>query len=404
MRLAAALVALAACHPPSRPETIATPAPGITMSFYRAGARSYTVVDDRRTVEVRGGMLLLDHIDPGAALPSLVIEPLGGSTLVVGQCDRDHETHTLAPDDALAKFGQWQERRRQRIADGDPDPDPDPAPDGTVDVVSPVVRCNASGAQGPQLVRILYVSSGLTYSAQHAVTMTGADRATIATRFAIASPSWGGRAEVVLFEGVPGGDKPALELARGSLALDGSTSVLGAPPRETPARVRRVYDGATRTGVGDASDPTWGRDSVQAVWVWLELEGATLSPGPTHAHLELPGETIRDIDVPSAGRQHTRTGTRLPLWIDDQLRGLRTRAVVGSDGASLTDRFMVSISSTAAEPREVWIEEKLRPAKRRTLKAGWPTKPLLGADTARTKVLVKPGGVERLGYSIEYVF
>lgn len=404
MRLAAALFALAACHRPPPLEKIATPAPGITMSFYRAGTRSYTVVDDRRSVEVRGGMLLLDHVDPGAALPSLVIEPLGTSTLVVGQCDRDHETHTLAADDALAKFGQWQERRRQRIADGDPDPEPEPAPDGTVDVISPVVRCNASGAEGAQRVRLLYVSSSLTYSAQHAVTMTTGDRATIATRFAIASPSWGGRADVALFEGVPGGDKPVLELARGSLALDGSTSVLGAPPRETPARVRRVYDGATRTGVGDATDPTWGRDSVHAVWVWLELDGATLSPGPTHAHLELPGETIRDIEVPSAGRQHTSSGTRLPLWIDDQLRGLRTRTVVGAEGTSLVDRFIVSISSTATEPREVWIEEKLRPAKRRTLKAGWPTKPVLGSDVARTKVMVKPGGVERVGYSIEYVF
>ena len=404
MRLAAALLALLACHPPAKREVIATPAPGITMSFYRAGSRSYTVVDDRRSVEVRGGLLLLDHIDPGAALPSLVIEPLGSSSLVVGQCDRDHETHTLAPDDALAKFGQWQERRRQRLAEGDPDPEPEPAPDGTVDVVSPVVRCSATAADGPQLVRILYVSSALTYSAQHAVTMTAGDRATIATRFAIPSPAWGGRADVVLFEGLPGGDKPALELARGTLALDGSTSVLGAPPRETPARIRRVYDGATRTGVGDATDPTWGRDSVHAVWVWLELDGATLSPGPTHAHLELPGEATRDIEVPSSGRQHTSSGTRLPLWIDDQLRGLRTRTVVGADGASLVDRFMVSISSTAAEPREVWIEEKLRPAKRRTLKAGWPTKPALGAEVARTKVQVKPGGVERIGYAIEYVF
>jgi hypothetical protein len=404
MRLATVLLALVACHRPPPLETIATPAPGITMSFYRAGASSYTVVDDRRSVEVRGGMLLLDHVDPGAALPSLVIEPLGTSTLVVGQCDRDHETHTLAADDALAKFGQWQQRRRQRIAEGDPDPDPGPAPDGTVDVISPVVRCNASGADGPQLVRLLYVSSSLAYSAQHAVTMTSGDRATIATRFAIAAPSWGGRADVVLFEGMPGGEKPPVALARGSLALDGSTSVLGAPPREIPARVRRVYDGATRTGVGDATDPTWGRDSVHAVWVWLELDGAMLSPGPTHAHLELPGEPVRDIDVPSAGRQHAAGGTRLPLWIDDQLRGLRTRTVVGADGSSLVDRFAVSISSTAAEPREVWIEEKLRPAKRRALTAGWPTKPVLGTDIARTKVTVKAGGVARVGYAIEYVF
>ena len=43
----------------------------------------------------------------------------------------------------------------------------------------------------------------------------------------------------------------------------GSTSVLGAPPRSTPARLRRVFDGATRAGVSDATDPSWGRDSIE---------------------------------------------------------------------------------------------------------------------------------------------
>jgi len=404
MRAALALLAVAACHAPHPIEHIATPAPGITMAFYQAAGRSYTVVDDRRLVEIRGGMLLLDHIDPGAALPSLVIEPLGGGALVVGQCDRDHEIQALPPEDALARHAAWQERRRQRIAEGEVDGDAEPAPDGTVTVISPVVRCTASGAEGKQLVRVLYVSSSLAYRAQHDVTMTAGDRATIATRFAIATPSWGGRAEVVLFEGLPGGDKPAVELARGALTLDGSTSVLGAPPRETPARVRRVFDGATRTGVGDATDPTWGRDSVHAVWVWLELDGVALTPGPTHAHVEIPGEGVRDVEVPSAGREDSAAGTRLPLWIDEQLRGIRNRIVSGSDGASLVDKFSISISNLGSEPREVWIEEKLRPAKRRTIKFGWPTKPVLGAEVARTKVVVVPGGTERVGYVIFYWF
>ena len=367
MRAALAMIApmaIGACRHAAPTEHIATPPEGIAMAFYRAGTQSYTVVDDRRSVEVRGGQLLLDHIDPGAALPSLVIEPLSGPALSVGQCDRDHET-----------------------------------------VISPVVRCTAaSGGDGKRLIRVLYVSSALAYTAQHTVEMTAADRATLATTFAIATPAWGGRADAVLFEGLPGGDKPPVELARGSLSLDGSTTVLGAAPRQVPARIRRVFDGATRTGVGDSTDPSWGKDSVHAVWVWLELDGVTLSPGATHAHLAIPGEPERDIDVPAAGREHTAAGTRLPLWIDDQLRGLRTRTVVNADGASLADRLTFSVSNLGADPREVWIEERLRTAKRVTLKTGWPAKPTQTADVVRTKVIVKGPGVERLGFTIEYVF
>src|SRR4051812_35539079 len=244
-----AALAIAGCHHPTPVEPIATPAPGIAMAFYQGGGKSYTVVDDRRTIEIRGGVLVLDHIDPGAALPSLVIEPLGGASIAIGQCDRDRETQAVSPADALARYAEWQTRRRERLDAGDVDGQADPAPDNTMTIVSPVVRCTVTGGDGSHLVRVLYVSSSLAYKAQHVVTMTAADRATIATRFTIAAPAWGGRADVVLYEGLPGGDKPAVELARGSLALDGSTALLGAPPREVTAHVRRVFDGAIRTGV-----------------------------------------------------------------------------------------------------------------------------------------------------------
>lgn len=398
------LVVAAACHVPPGADRVATPAAGITMTFYQGAGTSYTVVDDRRVVEVRGGVLLLDHIDPGASLPSLVIEPLGETALVVGTCDRDREIRTLSPETALERYGAWRERRARQIEAGDLQTAAEPAPDGTLTIVSPVVRCAASGSAGRQLVRVLYVSSVLAYRAQHDIHLTTGDRATVATRFAIPTPAWSARADVILFEGLPGGDKPAVEIARGQIALDGSTAVLGAPPREVSARVRRVFDGAIRSGVGDANDPAWGRDSVHAVWVWLELEGTSLTTGPTHATLELPGEVPRTIDVPAAGREDTRAGSRLPLWIDAELRGIRNRSVAGADGASLADRFSFSVSNAGATAREVWIEEKLRPAKRRTLLGGGPTTPILGAGVARTKVTVAPGGTERAAYAIAYVF
>lgn len=403
-RAALALVLATGCHPPRPVPAEVTPAPGITMAFYRTAGTSYTVVDDRRLVEVRGGVLELDHVDPGAALPSLVIEPLGGSPLVIGQCDRAHETRALPPETALERFGAWQERRAKMQAEGEVLAEPQAGPEATETVVSPVVRCAVTGATGKQLVRVLYVSSQLGYRAQHDVRMTSPDRVTVETKFSISTPAWSDRAEVVLYEGLPGGDRPAVEVARGQLVLDGSTGVIGAPAREVPARIRRVFDGAIRSGVGNADEPSWGRDSVHAVWVWLELERTTLAPGLTHAYLALAGERPRDIDVPAAGREETRTGSRLPLWIDPDLRGVRNRIVTGADGTSPVDRFSVSVSNVGGEPRDVWVEEKLRPAKRRTVVNGWPAKPALGADSVRTKVTVKPGGTERVTYTVAYVF
>lgn len=389
-RAALALVVAAACHTPRAPEKIATPGPGISIAFYEAGGKAYTVVDDRRFVEVRGGVLVLDHVDPGAALPSLVIEPLGeardGAPLVVGQCDRQRETRP-APEPAAVI-----------------DPDAAELPAASLTIVSPVVHCTAQGGSGKQLVRVLYVSSELAYRAQHEVRVTTGDRAAIATRFAIATPAWGERADVVLFAGMPGQDKPPVELARGQIALDGSTSVLAAPAREVPARVRRVFDGAIRSGVGNGSDPDWGRDSVHAVWAWLELDGSALPPGPIHAYFALPGESPREVDVPAAGREDARTGSRLPLWIEPELRGMRNRSTLAADGTSVVDRLAISVSNTSADTREVWIEEKLRPAKRRTVTGGWPTKPVVGAEIVRMKVTVKPGATERVRFAVSYVF
>jgi len=94
----------------------------------------------------------------------------------------------------------------------------------------------------------------------------------------------------------------------------------------------------------------------------------------------------------------------LPLWIDDTMHGLRTRVVMGADGASLADRFVISVANTGDRSREVWVEERLRTSKRRTLRTGWPTKPAIAHGRARTPLVIKPGATERAGFVIEYVF
>jgi hypothetical protein len=49
---------------------------GVSIALYdRHDGDAHGVIDDRRWIEVAGDSLVLEHVDPGAALSSLVIEP-----------------------------------------------------------------------------------------------------------------------------------------------------------------------------------------------------------------------------------------------------------------------------------------------------------------------------------------
>jgi len=395
-----AAIGLAGCRSGPPVERLPPPAVGVSLALYREGESSYGVVDDRRWVEVTGSLLVLDDVDPAAALPSLVIEPLGATDLEVGQCAREHVTAAPDAKPARPRDADEQVPRRYRLLDGT-EPEVEPA---VTPLVVSSLRCQVTGARGRHLVRVLYVSPGLGYRAQHDVTMAAGDRATIATRFALETPRWSVAADVTLFHGLPGGERAPAQLARGSIQLDGSTAVLAVAAREVPARLVRIYDGAIRVGRGSEADAQWARDSVRAVWVWLELAERELPPGPVHAHLEVAGEAVRDVHVPAGGRELVGATLRLPLWIDEALTGMRSRVVLGADGASLADRFVISVANTGEVAREVWIEERLRASRRRTLRGGWPTRPALVHGRARTPLVIKPGATERAGYVIEYVF
>ena len=141
----------------------------------------------------------------------------------------------------------------------------------------------------------------------------------------------------------------------------------------------------------------------------VDLVNAATEPFPGEAHLQ---EKLSEL-VP-AGRLRATTDYAdavpgaeavvlvVPLFVDDELRGLRARYVDLGDSASLAERLLLGIASTAAEPREVWIEEHLRPARRRRIERAWPGKPVLAGDVLRSKLVVKPGAIERIGYTIAY--
>jgi hypothetical protein len=469
--LAAALAVLAgACGRPRAPR-IVDPPEGISIAVY-AGAEAgqgYTVVDDRRTIEVTGRRVLLDRIAPDAALSTLVIEPLGAArgALAIEQCARERlrldpaataaaeaaaETEAARVARQVRRLEELRARaaeaaeRGEAQADAVSASDPAELADG---VDSPLVACTVAGAPGRYRVRVHYVAAASGFQTQHEIAMTTPERATVSTRLTVATPAWGARGELVLYDGVPGAGDPPREVGRGAATLDGGTAVIAAPPREVPARLVRVYDGMRRTEGVEPTEPEWGRSSRHDVRVLLELDDPRLLRGPAHVRLAgrggepdalpsayVPGDPTGATAFLAAGLAEGRMGSmraragegsgellprrapaaqapeqaahagprRLPLWIDPQLRGTRTRTSERAAGSSLADRFELTIANTGTEPREVWIEEPLRPARRREIARARGTRPELAGDHARLKVVVGPGQIERVGFTVRYTF
>lgn len=410
------LLVLAACSgSPRVREPAITPAQGIAIAIYSNGERAYGVVDDRREIEVAGDTVFLDRIDPAAALQSLVIEPLGAEPIRVRSCVRERVDDSA---EALAKLAAARsERPRRVIVVGDVHAAErfhfedtkamEPAILPPPSVLSPIVRCRVDARRGKHFVRVLHVTSSLAFTSQHDVQLTVPDAAAVTTRFSIVTPPWqGARAAVTLFEGVPGDQTPPRELARASVVLDGSTAIVALPTRSIPARLRYVYDGIKLDDSDDIkpSDIVWGRESRQQVWLWLELADAKLARGAVRAHVALPDAPARDVAIAAELRQNTADHARYPLWIDDDLLGTRRRIIERADGATITDRISLTIANRGTTAREVWIEERLRASKRRTIAQSWPARPQFSKDRARTKLVLAPGTTERLGFTIDYEF
>ena len=398
-----ALALLVACRHAPPLDNVAAPAEGIAIAVYDRGDGTATsVIDDRRWVALAAGQkaLALDDVDPAAALPSLVIEPLGAA-LHIGACHRDEIV-----DPRIAKARKLAENPLIVDLDDDPDFTVTPAaPPGT----APTVACAVDGPPGRYLVRVLYVTTGLAYRAQHEVRMASPDRATVRSTFTLATPAWHRTAQVVIFDGPPGGDRVPKQLVAGQVALDGSVGAIAIPEREVKGRLRRIFDGAAPVAADIASsDIAWGEGSGNVVWVWLELADAHIAPGAVHAILDLPNELARVSDISIEARHHAADDpdgpSRLAIYADEDLHGTRQRWHDFSDNAELADRFLMSVSNTGDEPREVWIEEHLRTAKRRAVAHAWPSKPGLHGEILRQKLVVRPGKTERIGYTVDYDF
>lgn len=426
MKWIAACGLMLACTPHHTATPSGPASPGISISLYGTTdpATSYGVVDDRRWIELAGNELVLEHVDPGASLASLVIEPLDRSPFAISRCAREALPDVPPPPpappkvvvhtpDELPALTEAIRRRERLIRLGILTAPQEPAKPiekkytfEPRPLVAATVRCAVTAAPGRHLVRILYVSRTLTYRAQHDVVMTAPDRVQLASRFAFQTPSWHDRAEVTVFDGAPGGDKLPVELVRGPVVLDGSIAILATPIREQAARLRRVYDGAVATKGVDPADMAWNAESTHAVWVWLELPHATLAAGPIHARVEQPTEPTRELDLEPDLRETRDSLLRLPLWADASLTGGRQRFADPNLGevGGIAERVMLSISNIGDVPREVWVEEHVRPSRRRKVERAWPKPPTATGEILREKLEVKPHAIERVGYTVSYEF
>lgn len=403
-----AVVLVAACGGRATPSNTKPPEAGISIALYRYGETSYGVVDDRRWVDISGKRVLLGNIDPGASLASLVIEA-ANPALQIGPCTRERLPDVAdterSTQDALDAYVGEQIRSTRTLRDYRMRRRARPRPGKAVERFAPIVQCEVAGPPGRALVRIVYVSSTLSYRVQHDIELRDATRANIESRFAITTPPWRERASVVLFDGVPGGLDPPREIARGPLTLDGGTGVLVIPAHDVPAQLRRVFEGAR---FEEDDEDVYANLEVSAVWATLELPGVELAPGPIRVHVELDGEERWiDLPVPRVVRDRDKPDKadgplRLRLWIDDTLRGNRQRLIVDNDGARMVEVVAIALTNSGDTPREVWVEEHARPAKRRRIERPWPKPPSASGDTVRNRVEVKPGRAARVGYTLVY--
>jgi hypothetical protein len=366
VRAVVALALVIACHA-DHPVVSATP--GVTIAIYGS---AYAIVDERRELRLDGDQLLLDHVELGAELASLWIEPLDQSRIAIDHCARPSL--------------------------------PVPAGSGSdaIDYVvrAPVVQCRASG-RGMHLVRVHYVTAALAPRVEHAIELSGSDdRARIESRFAVTTPAWAERGTIVVLDRPPGDAAPR-ELVRRDVTLDGSVAIVTPPPREVAAHLRSIFTGALPSPAIEPGTASWHADSTHEVWVWLELEVEvdTLAPGMLHVRVDAEGEP-RDIDVAKAFA--AGDDLRVPLWRDVELSGNRTRVAGSTSDGRLVEQFTQSVGNLGTSPRTVWIEEQVRPGAHRRLTGGRPALPAIHGDVLRSELQLAPRAIEAVRYTVEY--
>jgi hypothetical protein len=302
-----------------------------------------------------------------------------------------------------------EEPPNDEIEETPPPPSSSPPPVPLPSKLAPIVRCRVDGPPGRRFVRVLHAAPSIEFRVNHAVMVTDEagddDRATMTTRFAITTPSWASqRAHVALHDRAPGGEHAPRVITHGTIVLDGGTAMLVNPERTVHAHVRTVYDGAIRDPAVPATDPIWGRDSRRAIYTVLDLPDPMLPAGPFDVRVTSATTPARDVVVTAADAEKIGAVLRLPLWADTTLHGSRRNApeTFSRRGARMmVQRLVTSVTNASEVSRDVWIEERLRPAKKRDIRGEHP-KLTITDGVARMQVVVPPRGTQQVTLTITY--
>jgi hypothetical protein len=125
-----------------------------------------------------------------------------------------------------------------------------------------------------------------------------------------------------------------------------------------------------------------------------------------HVRVELPDEVARELELPAAPRAADAApgAQRLRLFADDDLHGTHQRTRDYREGAELAEHVDISIANTGATSREVWIEEPLRAARWTLITQAHPASLAADRDHARARVVVAPGKLARVSFTVAYGF
>jgi len=445
-RAIAAMMIVAGCvHARLAPVTAR---PGRSIAIYMPAdgtsdgdARALGYVDDRRWIEVpAGGELALTDLPAAADLDSLVIEALGDdrADVAVVQCLRAPDLGGALADlgNARALVGRTVDARLAdggvargtvRAVDGDGlwlDRDGRAVRVQARRVTSlriagaragTPIRCRVRGAPGRHLIRVAYATSSLGWRAVHRVEvkLTGASdgSATVRTGFQIVAPGWTGDAELALWRGLPGAGEPPEPVWSGAASLGGDVTVWG-EPHAIAAHLVTIYRGAVVTESDSPRDPYWRQQSTNEVRTWLVLDArlpagaavVALADGAAGAAAPSDSVTRGGTAAPriaNATAEVAGDTTRVPLWLDPGLRGLRVKAYQSGDEHSVHEHLGVSVSNLGDRPRAVWIEEQLRPSRHHAIVGARPP-PEVVAGWLRWKLTVPAGGVAKVACDLSY--
>lgn len=345
------LIALAACGGRSVVEAPpAIPPLGITLSIYIGAHVTAGFVDDRRTIEVNAGSVVIPQVSADANFSSFVVEPVDGKPLVVTHCGR--ERIGKEPKDEA--------------------------------------HCAVSGAQGTRIVRVMYALGYAEVQSHHRLNLAADGTGSLVTEITLSTPTWDRDADVRIYDGEVSEPRKALPLAQAKVPLDGQDAVITPPARTIRSRLRTIF----------ANDPASVTPDEVAVWAELAVEH--LVAGDIAVTVAHDGIVSPELVVTDEQRHVVASHLSLPLWTEQAITAVRSETQVQRTDRATEMRYTVAFTNPLGTSRDVWIYH-FADEHRVALRSGTPGTPTFGNGILRMMVTVPPNGTTRAEYVLAYL-